>query len=145
MVILLVKSRCTAWCYNLFPRIFGMDAVASSGVLRYFQDLPDPRRTYLVKHPLSSILVIAILAMICGAEDWRPVAEWGQCKTKWLETFLDLPNGNPSHDMHAWVARPAARRPFGGGEQSALAIGCFFQRGPPADAQGLCGGKPFPA
>ena len=80
-----------------------MDAVATSGVLRYFQDLPGPRKGYLVRHKLTPILTIAILAVICGAEDWHSVARWGRCKIKWLTTFLDLPDGIPSHDTFARV------------------------------------------
>ncbi len=80
-----------------------MDATVTAGFLRYFQDLADPRRDYLVRHKLSDILIIAILAVICGAEDWASVAQWGCCKAPWLATFLELPEGIPSHDTFARV------------------------------------------
>lgn len=80
-----------------------MDAVATSGVLRYFQDLLDARKGYLVRHKLTHILTIAILAVICRAEDWQSVVRWARCKIKWLETFLYLPKGIPSHDTFARV------------------------------------------
>ncbi len=59
-----------------------MDAIATSGVLRHFQYVLDPRKGYLVRHQLPHILTIAILAVICGAEDWHSVARWGRCKIK---------------------------------------------------------------
>jgi predicted transposase YbfD/YdcC len=44
------------------------------------------------------ILVIAISAVICGAEGWEDIAKYGLAKQDWLRTFLSLPNGIPSHD-----------------------------------------------
>ena len=42
--------------------------------------------------------MIAVLAVVCGADGWAQVALWGRCKSKWLSTFLELPGGIPSHD-----------------------------------------------
>ncbi len=50
------------------------------------------------RHSLPDILAIAICAVICGADGWAQVAEFGRCKLKWFGTFLELPNGIPSHD-----------------------------------------------
>ncbi len=75
-----------------------MEATATGGVLRYFSDLPDPRTGNHVTHKLHDLIVIAILAVVCGADGWAQVALWGRCKHKWLATFLDLPGGIPSHD-----------------------------------------------
>ena len=75
-----------------------MDATATGGVLRFFRDVPDPRTGNFVKHDVHDLIVIAILAVICGADGWEQVAYWGRCKAKWLGTFLDLPGGIPSHD-----------------------------------------------
>jgi predicted transposase YbfD/YdcC len=44
------------------------------------------------------ILVIAICAVICGAEGWEDIAKYGRAKQDWLKTFLTLANGIPSHD-----------------------------------------------
>ncbi len=55
-----------------------------------------PQRTRL--HPLMSILVIALLTMICVGEGWEDMEEFGLAKQAWLETFLDLPHGIPSED-----------------------------------------------
>lgn len=49
-------------------------------------------------HSLTGILTIAICATICGADGWPDVALFGRSKQKWFGTFLDLPNGIPSHD-----------------------------------------------
>jgi hypothetical protein len=44
------------------------------------------------------ILVIAIYAVICGVDSWLDIELFGKSKLDWLKTFLDLPNGIPSHD-----------------------------------------------
>lgn len=74
-----------------------MDVVAPGDLLRPFQSVPDPR-AHNILHPLPSLLVIAIMAIICGAPDWQSVSQWAKAKLKWLLTFLDLPHGVPSHD-----------------------------------------------
>ena len=56
-------------------------------------------------HALATILVIAICASIAGANDWVAVAEFGRSKQAWFRTFLDLPNGIPSHDTFWRVFR----------------------------------------
>lgn len=75
-----------------------MDATATAGFLRFFRDVPDPRTGNFITHKLHDLIVIAVLAVICGADGWVRVATWGRCKAKWLATFLDLPGGIPSHD-----------------------------------------------
>jgi predicted transposase YbfD/YdcC len=79
-----------------------MDAIATGGFLRYFQDLLDPRDTNSL-HKLTDMLVIAVLAVICGADGWVQVQTFGEAKRKWLQTFLELPNGIPSHDTFGRV------------------------------------------
>jgi predicted transposase YbfD/YdcC len=79
-----------------------MDAIATGGFLRYFQDLADPRKTNSL-HKLSDMLVIAVLAVICGADGWVQVEMFGKAKRDWLATFLELPNGIPSHDTFGRV------------------------------------------
>ncbi len=75
-----------------------MDAVANTDFARHFGNLSDPRRGYLVRHPLLSMLVIALMAVLGGGEGRLEVAFWGHCNEEWLKTFLDLPHGIPSHD-----------------------------------------------
>lgn len=64
----------------------------------YFADIKDPRVARTQKHLLKDILVIAILAVIAGAEGWSDMENYGISKQKWLEQFLELPNGIPSDD-----------------------------------------------
>jgi predicted transposase YbfD/YdcC len=80
-----------------------MDVKAPVVVLRAFAGLKDPRMNRTRKHSLTDILTIAICAVICGADGWAQVEEFGDCKKKWFKTFLDLPNGIPSHDTFGRV------------------------------------------
>lgn len=73
-------------------------ASPSSSLLSHFEPLEDPRTAYLVEHPLLDIVALTICAIICGAETWEEIEEYGQSKIVWLKTFLALPNGIPSHD-----------------------------------------------
>lgn len=66
--------------------------------LEVFRDLPDPREKRNQRHKLFDIFAIAICAILSGANDWVKVAKFGQKKEKWFRTFLELPNGIPSHD-----------------------------------------------
>jgi predicted transposase YbfD/YdcC len=66
-------------------------------LLEQFSDLTDPR-TRRTEHLLIDIVMIAVLAVICGADDWVAVEAFGRSKEEWLRTFLTLPYGIPSHD-----------------------------------------------
>ena len=67
-------------------------------IVTYFSGLQDPRIERTRLHHLMDIIVIAICAVICGAEGWEDIAKYGRAKHDWLATFLALPNGIPSHD-----------------------------------------------
>lgn len=69
-----------------------------SDLLSYFNDIKDPRVNRTKKHLLKDILVIAILAVIAGAEGWEDIENYGYAKQKWLKEFLELPHGIPSDD-----------------------------------------------
>ena len=79
-----------------------MEAEVNGGFLRYFRELPDPRGPNRL-HRLTDMLVIALCAVICGANGWTDVALFGRCKQKWFETFMELPHGIPSHDTFGRV------------------------------------------
>jgi predicted transposase YbfD/YdcC len=68
------------------------------GIVESFSALSDPRRPGRVQHKLLDILVIAVSAVIAGAETWTDMANYGVMKKDWLATFLDLKDGIPSHD-----------------------------------------------
>jgi predicted transposase YbfD/YdcC len=65
---------------------------------QYFGAIEDPRCGGKIEHRLIDILVIAVCAVIACAESWDDIALYGRSKLAWLSTFLDLPNGIPSHD-----------------------------------------------
>jgi predicted transposase YbfD/YdcC len=69
----------------------------SARIQDHFADLTDPRRRDVV-YPLINVVVIAICAVICGADDFVAIAEFGRMKREWLSRFLDLQSGIPSHD-----------------------------------------------
>jgi predicted transposase YbfD/YdcC len=74
-----------------------MEVTATGGFLRFFSDLPDQRGVNKI-HKLHDLIMIAVMAVICGADGWAQVAVFGRSKQKWLATFLELPGGIPSHD-----------------------------------------------
>ena len=49
------------------------------------------------------IIAIAICAVVCGADSWVDVEQFGNSKKKWLSSLLKLPNGIPSHDTFGKV------------------------------------------
>ena len=79
-----------------------MDAQSDRGLLRFFRDLPDPRGGNKL-HVLRDMIVIAICAVICGADGWVQVEVFAKAKKKFFESFLELPHGIPSHDTFGRV------------------------------------------
>lgn len=63
----------------------------------HFEIVDDPRKDYLIDHPLLEIIIIAICAVICGADDWVAIETWAKTKEEWLKKFLELENGIPTH------------------------------------------------
>ncbi len=74
---------------------------SSSKLLEHFQNLEDPRASNLLEHKLLDIIGLTICAVICGADTWVDIEEYGKAKEKWLKKFLELANGIPSHDTIA--------------------------------------------
>jgi hypothetical protein len=66
--------------------------------LRHFAELTDPRVERTREHLLEEILLIAIAAVLSGANGWNEIEDYGKAKKEWLSTFLRLPGGIPSHD-----------------------------------------------
>lgn len=77
-----------------------MSAAATSQltIRECLQELPDPRREHRRLHSLWDIVGLTICAMICGCDSVVEVHEYGVKKFEFLNTFLDLENGIPSHD-----------------------------------------------
>ena len=80
-----------------------MPSTAGAPIQEYFAEVSDPRVDRTKLHLLMDILVIAICAVICGADTWVEMEAYGRAKEQWLRQFLALPNGIPSHDTFARV------------------------------------------
>jgi len=81
-----------------------MEASARVLLLRLFRDMPDPRMVGKVSHKLHDILVITVCAVLCGLEHWTRIEDFGKAHEAWFRTFLELPNGIPSHDTFGKVS-----------------------------------------
>ena len=66
--------------------------------LTYFKELEDPRSPINKLHELNTILLIGVIATLCGAETWKQMEEFGKAKQKLIKTFMPLPYGVPSDD-----------------------------------------------
>ncbi len=71
---------------------------SNKSLLEHLSVIPDPRMVNKCDHKLIDILAITICAVICGADDWYAIESFGKAKKDWFESFLELPNGIPSHD-----------------------------------------------
>jgi predicted transposase YbfD/YdcC len=80
-----------------------MEKAPVGGIVKHFGKLTDPRDENLIDHKLIDIIVIALCAVICGANGWTAIVTFGRAKQEWFETFLELPNGIPSHDTFGRV------------------------------------------
>lgn len=96
----------------------------ASGLLVHVQDLPDPCEPRGVRHHPSSVIVLSLLAGICGANPYRAVRGYAVSNVAWFGVFLALPHGAPSQDtgervfqvldLDAWRAgeRPRANSSY---------------------------------
>jgi len=75
-----------------------MNKLKAEALFESLRKIDDPRREHQKFHSLFDILVISICAVICGAEHWTEMEEFGEAKREWFSTFLELENGIPSHD-----------------------------------------------
>ena len=79
-------------------------------ITAYFHDLEDPRSTINQRHPLTSVVVLALLGGLAGADGPTAIARWAKLKAALLGTVLDRPNGIPGKDVFRRVRmclRPA--------------------------------------
>lgn len=61
--------------------------------------LTDPRRAQGTRYPLTSVVVIALMAMVCGADNAEDMEDWGDSNARWLDDILELPHGTPTQDV----------------------------------------------
>jgi predicted transposase YbfD/YdcC len=88
-----------------------LQRVSLEEIVVHFQDLEDPRSTINRRHPLTSVVVIALLAVLAGAGGPTAIARWAALKEDFLTQVLDLPNGVPRKDVFRrvlMVLKPAA-------------------------------------
>ena len=78
-------------------------SIEHGAMAKHFEALVDPRVERAKRHELLDIIVISICAVICEADNWVEVEEFGHAKLEWLSRFLRLPNGIPSHDTFGRV------------------------------------------
>jgi hypothetical protein len=80
--------------------------ILNTSFLEHFAKLNDPRIERSKEHLLKAIIAIAILAIISGADGWVAIEAYGNAKYEWLKSFLELPNGIPSHDIFSLLLCP---------------------------------------
>jgi len=80
-----------------------VDSTKICSLKNQFENLPDPRSTINRRHLLNEVCVMAIAAIIAGADGPTDIQRWAKAKRQWLETFLALPFGIPSKDCFARV------------------------------------------
>jgi hypothetical protein len=89
-----------------------MTQVPDYSIAEHFGELKYPRSGRTVDHYLMDILTIAICGVICGADDWVAIEEFGRAKEEWFRTFLPLPHGIPSHARFVGCSSIWNRRPL---------------------------------
>ena len=80
-----------------------MNPSSSVSIFDHFSQIPDPRIERTRRHNLLDIIGISICGVICGADGWTEIEEFGHAKHEWLQQFFELPNGIPSHDTFGRV------------------------------------------
>jgi predicted transposase YbfD/YdcC len=80
-------------------------AFKTTSLREHFGEVEEPRELGKVRHKLIDIITIAICGVICGANNWTSIETFGKAKEEWLRSFLELPNGIPSHDTFNNVFR----------------------------------------
>ncbi len=90
-----------------------MEEASKKSLQSLFEGIEDPRIDRTKRHQLLDIILIAILAVLCGAEGWVDIEAFGKAKEEWLKTFLELPNGIPSHDTFGRVFARIDPQQFG--------------------------------
>jgi predicted transposase YbfD/YdcC len=107
--------------------------VSLDEVIGYFDELEDPRSTINRKHPLVSVVVIAMMAVLAGAGGPTAIAKWAAIKEEFLLKLLDLPSGIPCKDVFRRVL--ATLKP--GAFQACFATWLQSLRAKAAEATGI--------
>ena len=83
--------------------------------MHHLSIVPDFRQAWKVQHQLSDILFLTVCAVICGAEGWDEIEDFGHAKLDFMRQYGDFEAGVPSHDMKwsNWSGHPD--KPHNGG------------------------------
>ena len=95
----LVHHRLVCFCFGSeteYERWRYRSAMDVKEVLRHFKQLEDPRSSVNLLHPLESVIVIAIMAVLAGANGPTAIAKWANMKSEVLLKLLDLPQWHPA-------------------------------------------------
>jgi hypothetical protein len=76
-----------------------MEEETTFGLASIFAAVEDPRIERTKLHQLVDILMIAVCGVICGADGWVEIEEFGKAKAAWFQSWLALPNGIPSQEL----------------------------------------------
>ena len=79
-----------------------METEGKHRLMDIFVGLRDPRQAKKVDHNLAELLVVAVCAVLAGADDFVEIEEWAKEKLDWFRQYLTLGNGIPSHERIAW-------------------------------------------
>src|SRR5258707_7072853 len=93
------------------PSMTDIQRISLDEVVLHFAELEDPRSTIDLQHPLVSVVVIALMAVLAGASGPTAIGKWAILKAEFLLNTLDLPNGIPRKDVFRRVLmalRPGA-------------------------------------
>ncbi len=80
-----------------------MIAPPTASIIHHFSSIKDPRVNRQKKHQLQDIFFISLCAIICGADNWVAIEEFGRAKEEWFTELLGLEHGIPSHDTFGEV------------------------------------------
>ncbi len=87
----IIERARTAALKKLRSRLYKIFGCRSIAVFEHFSGIKDPRSDQGKRHTLTSIIIITRCAVICGADGWTQIEEFGKDKQVWFESFLDLP------------------------------------------------------
>jgi predicted transposase YbfD/YdcC len=79
------------------------DPMLTPSLMHHLSIVPDFRQAWKVQHQLSDILFLTVCAVICGAEEWDEIEDFGHAKLDFLRQYGNFEAGVPSHDTLARV------------------------------------------
>jgi predicted transposase YbfD/YdcC len=80
-----------------------MKEVNNEGLISCLSIIKDPGIDRTKRHPLVSVLFIGICSVLCGAESWEQMEDFGNERNEWIHGYVELPHGIPSHDTFGRV------------------------------------------